>query len=78
MCALHKVASVLLFITLFAPSTSLHAQSEPEDPLEELLLRVRSIEERLGKVEANQKEILDREENILAELDNVRVWATRR
>lgn len=78
MCALHKVASLFLFLTLFVPPTVLHAQPKPEDPFEELLLRVRSIEERLVKVEANQKEILDREEKILAELDTVRVWATRR
>ena len=79
LCALRKFAAFIFFITpLFLLSPTLGAESNPADPNPELLRHVRSIEERLTKIEAKQQEIIDRQEKTLAAVDNVRVWATRR
>ena len=53
-------------------------ESAPGDPLEEVLARFLSIEDRIHQIEAGQKEILARDETINAKLSEVRVWALRR
>ena len=73
-----KVLVLVGFVSLFLHSFSVQAQPSPQDPLEEVLRKVRLIEERLKKIESNQQETLKRQEKILAELDNLRVWVARR
>jgi len=48
-----------------------------EDPLDELSARLRSLEERMGRIEVSQKEILVRDEKIRATIEEVRVWSHR-
>ena len=72
------VPLLVFFVAAFLHSFSVQAQPSPRDPLEELLGKVRLVEERVKKIETNQQEILDRQEKILAELDNLRLWVARR
>jgi len=67
--------SALLLIVAPVP---LLAQTGAGDPLQEVLRRVRLMEERVKKIEASEQEILKRQEKILAELENLRVWVARR
>lgn len=65
-------------VSIFLHSFSVQAQPIPRDPLEEILRKVRLIEEQVKKIETDQQEILSRQEKILAELDSLRVWVARR
>ena len=78
MCALRKIVTLLFLISAFFVCSPAFAQTHSEDPFSEILQRVRSIEERLKKVEAGQQEMLERQEKTLAAVENVRIWATRR
>ena len=78
--ALRNVASILFLAALFflvTPTTSARAATS-EDPVSEILRRVRTIEDRMKKIEAGQQEISEKQEKILAAVENVRIWATRR
>ncbi len=70
----------VFFASIFLHSFSVQAQTKPRpaDPLDELLDKVRLIEERVKKIETNQQEILNRQEKILTELDSLRLWVARR
>ena len=70
----HGLISLLLLLSLL----SRPALSAPVNEPDELLRRVRSMEERMKKIEANQQEVLDHQQKILAELDNLRIWIARR
>ena len=75
MCALHKAASAFLFVFLFlSPFSFLAAETQPNDPLEKILEKVQAIDERIKRIEANQKEVQDRQQKILEEISNLRVW----
>lgn len=85
MCALHKAESPLFFIPSFLKFLFLFlvltfgphmAGAEPPagDSVDETLTRLGSIELRLKKIEENQKEMLARQEKILAEIDRLRIW----
>lgn len=74
----NKVFLLVFFASVFLHPFSSQAQPNPGDPLEELLDKVRRIEERVKKIETDQQEILNRQEKILAELDNLRLWVARR
>lgn len=65
-------------VSMFLPSFPVQAQPTPRDPWEEILRKVRLIEEQVKKIETDQQEILSRQEKILAELDSLRVWVARR
>lgn len=73
-----KIFLLIFFGSVFLHPFSIQAQPSPGNPLKELLDKVRLIEERVKKIETNQQEILDRQEKILAELDNLRLWVARR
>ena len=78
--ALRNVASILFLAALFflvTPPTSARAATS-EDPISEILRRVRTIEDRMKKIEVGQQEILEKQEKVLAAIDNVRIWTTRR
>ena len=68
----------LIFLFLLLSLLSRPALSAPVNEPDELLRRVRSMEERMKKIEANQQEVLDHQQKILAELDNLRIWIARR
>ena len=69
----------LLFLILFTiPSSPVQAQSKAAAESGDLLGQLRSIELRMKKIEANEQEILARQEKILTELENLRVWVARR
>ena len=70
----HGMISLFLLLSFL----SRPALSAPVNEPDELLRRVRSMEERMKKIEANQQEVLDHQQKILAELDNLRVWIARR
>lgn len=88
MCALHKAGFPLFFIPSslkflflflvlgFGPHIA-GAEPRAGDPLEETLTQLGSIELRLKKIEENQKEMLARQEKILAEIDRLRIWTRR-
>ena len=79
LCVLRRLtAALFLASALLFVASPVFAQPSKEDPFTELLQKVRSIEERLRKVEANQQEILEGQEKTLAAVENVRIWATRR
>lgn len=71
------LASFFFIALLFLRLAPLAAQPYRDDPVVELLDEVRSLKERLERIESNQKEILDREEKILADLDRIRVQIRR-
>lgn len=71
-------ASFFLASIFFLPVSALQAEPPGEDSSRELLRQVRFIQEKVKKIEAGQQEILNREEKILAELENLRVWIARR
>lgn len=73
-----KIFLSIFVISILLPSFSAEAQPNPQDPLGEVLHKIRLIEERVKKIETDQQEILNRQEKILAELDNLRVWVARR
>lgn len=78
MSALGRVFSLSFFAAflLFHPAPS---QAQPnDDPFEKIVSKISLLEKRLQVIEANQKEILSREEQILAELDRLRIWIHRR
>ena len=78
MCALHKITFPSLFAFLLLTAIPpLFAELPPGDPNQETLNKIRSVEERLKKIEANQQEILNREDKILAEIDRLRIWTHR-
>lgn len=64
------------FFLLIAPLS--RAQAPSDDPFEELLTKVRSIENQVQRIEANHREIIARQDRILAELERLRVWIHRR
>lgn len=41
-------------------------------------MKIRSIEERMRRIEASGREVLARDEKIQAKLNEVRVWSSRR
>lgn len=73
-----KVSAFVFFVSLFLNSFPAQAQPTPPDSLEEVLHKVRLIEEQVKRIETNQQEILNRQEKILAELDQLRLWVARR
>ena len=69
---------LLSLIFLMIPANPVHAQPKAGAGSEDLLGRLRSMELRIQKIEANEQEILTRQDKILAELENLRVWVARR
>ena len=65
------VLMILLFLGLAIP------QAAAQDQAKQILNSLSLIEARVKKVEMDQKEILDRQEKILTEIDRLRVWVHR-
>lgn len=74
MSALHKATAFFLFAFFLLMSPAFLQAQAPDVPLEKVLEKIQTIDERTKRIEANQKEILEREEKILAEIGNLRVW----
>jgi len=66
---------LVFFLTAFL--SLIPALADAQDPQEEMLAKLASIEGRLAKLETDTKEILAREEKILTELDRIRIWIRR-
>ncbi len=78
LCALHKIflfALALLFSS-FHPAVVL-AQTDAEDHLQTLLAKLVSIEEQLRRIETDNQKIRARQEDIMVELNRIRVWVRR-
>ena len=65
---------LFLFLAFFSHPVQAALANEPN----ELLGKIRGVEERVKKIEANQQEILAHQQKILSELDNLRIWIARR
>lgn len=74
MFALHKVTAFFLVAFFLLTSPAFLQAQAPDDPLEKVLEKIQTIDERTKRIEASQKEILEREQKILAEIDSLRVW----
>gem|GEM_PF-4107366 len=71
MSALLRIWAVCFFtaFVIFSPP-SLYAV----EPAGDVSAKLRIIEDRLKKIEEGQKQINEKEEKVLSEIDNLRVW----
>ena len=78
---MRSAGSKLLFLSLFVGAFLLAAQvfaAEEKSGTEQWKSDLSDIKTRLAALDAQQKEILSKEDKILAELDRVRIWVHKR